>query len=922
MSLAPNQQHMKTFSFSDDESDSKNFSRSDVYEEQFDKEEMSELEQEHKESWESVSWSDNEFLEDNTLDENEFYPSLDLNSSPEPVSQGLSIQKQGAKIDVLCPVRFQARHGKIMDCASLGLTAVPRKPPPDIIKLDLFNNSISTLENDTFCNYMNLTTLFLTKNNLTSLEVGSFNCLTQLKYLYMKYNKLVMKKGTFPPGVFKPLKNLLILKINRNTFSKIWRYDLDYPDTALQDLTKLKSLFMDGLDGRSFGAGFAKMKSLRNLTLAGYSEGYCKLERIKEDCFQNLTQITFLNISDCYIMGRSLKYKTLEPLRNLEVLDLTYNVNIGIQNLTTLLSGLRNSSLKKLFVSSIVTRFSRGIEIDEALVKSLPRSLEYLVAKENCFETIAENVFDSLPENLSYIDLGNNRLLFGKYLKNLSKLGNLQFLQMSRDTFLYDLPSQYPFQAKFHMFDHNSYSLPPNIDSSDPFILKLPPKLTRVEMNTAGLIYFLTNLTVEDNNSLTELSIAKNYFPKAIGPISGLKNLHYLDLSHCSLAVISTTFFQYFPSLNTLKISYNNLKNLLMQANSNAKIFRNLTKLKYLDLSYNRLTNLSVDIFEDLSNLEKLHLESNQLSEFNLNISHMTKLKVLNLNDSQLPTLPINVRQHIDYLKNVLKIDIFVDMSINPIHCDCQNLDFLQWMVNSKAFDHHFRRYRCEYPDLSSKTIEDGYAETIQILERKCAENYPIFLVVLGATLALVVMVTVGIAYRFRWKIRYLYYAAYLKLKKTDQSDDQHSMYKYDVFLSYSHSDEPFVLKELMPELQSRGLKIHVHGRDFAVGEYIASNIAAAVINSRKTLAILTRGLLSSHWCNYELQMANNESIDTGRPVLVFLIKDPLSIDELGRELLNHIRCNTYTSYPSNEQTRSQSYMQMFWDKLAHDLKQ
>ncbi|KAI8780577.1 toll receptor 2 type-2, partial [Biomphalaria glabrata] len=54
--------------------------------------------------------------------------------------------------------------------------------------------------------------------------------------------------------------------------------------------------------------------------------------------------------------------------------------------------------------------------------------------------------------------------------------------------------------------------------------------------------------------------------------------------------------------------------------------------------------------------------------------------------------------------------------------------------------------------------------------------------------------------------------------------------------------------------LQSRGLKIHVHGRDFAVGEYIASNIAAAVINSRKTLAILTRGLLSSHWCNYELQ--------------------------------------------------------------------
>ncbi|KAH9493087.1 hypothetical protein Btru_022774 [Bulinus truncatus] len=822
---------------------------------------------------ESEDWSELDIsLHDNT----EYFE-----EENEPLQNNSTSAIQKESLDSECPVYTEFKNIKVMDCKSMNWKRVPQHPPQ---------------END------------------------SFTFLSKLKYLNLKSNLLWLRRGTYPPGVFQPLKNLITLIINRNHFSKNQVVGQDYPDDALQDLTNLKNLHMDGLDSKTFGPGFAKMKSLRNLTLAGYAEGYCRLENILQDTFTNLKQLTFLNISDCYINGKSLTNSSLAPLVNLITLDLTYNVNIGIDKLITVFSGLQAPNLTHLYVSSIVTRFSRSIAIDRKLVVSLPASLTHLEAKENCFETIDMDVFSALPVGLKYINLGNNRLLFGRYLEKLHYLWNLQHLVMSRDNYLYNLPKQYPFKSD-KASDIDSYdsrdTRESSMKSNYSFILTLPPNMTKLEMNTAGLVYFLSELKINENNRLEQLSISKNYFPVAKGPITGLKKLRYLDLTHCSLQSITQSFFQYFPSLKTLKLGYNDLKTLLSQK----AIFRNLTQLTYLDLSNNRLANLSEDVFDGLDNLEKLHLESNRLTNFTMTISHMLKLKVININDSQLPTLPVAVRDHITYLRVNLKTDLYVDMSINPIHCDCDNLDFLEWMVHSPAFDRRFRLYQCIYLDTSIKYITDSYEETIRNLRRECAHNEPVFLVVLAATFLLVSLVAAGIAYRFRWKIRYLYYAAYLKVKQGRDSNDQVS-FKYDVFLSYSHLDEPFVLSVIMPELESRGLLMHVHGRDFRVGDYIASNIAAAVMDSRKTLVILTRNLLSSKWCNYELQMANNEAIDTGRQVLVFLVKESIPSEELGRDLLNHIRNNTYNPYPTDELARDTNYMVTFWDKLACDLKQ
>ncbi|BFZ00799.1 hypothetical protein BsWGS_03838 [Bradybaena similaris] len=190
----------------------------------------------------------------------------------------------------------------------------------------------------------------------------------------------------------------------------------------------------------------------------------------------------------------------------------------------------------------------------------------------------------------------------------------------------------------------------------------------------------------------------------------------------------------------------------------------------------------------------------------------------------------------------------------------------------------------------------------------------------MAATLILLCAVMGAVIYRFRWKMRYLYYAAYIKVTDKKKKDKMHQ-FVYDVFISYDSQDVRFVSQCLAPELENRDLKLLIHSRDFVAGTYIASNIVMAVAESRKTLVVLTRNLLESTWCNNEIQMATMEAVHTGRPVLVFLLKENIPNRELDVELLRYIKSNTYLPYPGPEEEGDEEIMKKFYDKLAHDLK-
>ena len=81
----------------------------------------------------------------------------------------------------------------------------------------------------------------------------------------------------------------------------------------------------------------------------------------------------------------------------------------------------------------------------------------------------------------------------------------------------------------------------------------------------------------------------------------------------------------------------------------------------------------------------------------------------------------------------------------------------------------------------------------------------------------------------------------------------------YDAFVSYSHADAHWVWQELQPFLENQKLQFSlcIHDRDFLAGADVVDNISAAVNISRRTIIVLSKSFLHSHWCHEEFRQAH-----------------------------------------------------------------
>ena len=74
----------------------------------------------------------------------------------------------------------------------------------------------------------------------------------------------------------------------------------------------------------------------------------------------------------------------------------------------------------------------------------------------------------------------------------------------------------------------------------------------------------------------------------------------------------------------------------------------------------------------------------------------------------------------------------------------------------------------------------------------------------------------------------------------------------YDVFISYSHTDQAWVWEWLIPRLKAAGLAVCTDRESFEIGAPSLINMENAVAASRHTLLVLTPAYLASEWTMYE----------------------------------------------------------------------
>ena len=225
-------------------------------------------------------------------------------------------------------------------CTRRGLVRVPPNIPSNTRYLNLMENSIETIQADTFRHLHHLEVLQLGRNAIRQIEVGAFNGLTSLNTLELFDNRLTV----IPSGAFEYLSKLRELWLRNNPIESIPSY------------------------------AFNRVPSLMRLDLGELR----RLDFISEGAFEGLHNLRYLNLGMCNLREMPI----LSPLVGLEELEISENLFPAVK--PGAFRGLK--SLQKLWImNSAITTIERNAFDDITALVEL---------------NLAHNNLSSLPHDL------------------------------------------------------------------------------------------------------------------------------------------------------------------------------------------------------------------------------------------------------------------------------------------------------------------------------------------------------------------------------------------------------------------------------------------------------------------------------------------------------------------------------------------
>lgn len=341
-------------------------------------------------------------------------------------------------------------------------------------------------------------------------------------------------------------------------------------------------------------------------------------------------------------------------------------------------------------------------------------------------------------------------------------------------------------------------------------------------------------------------------------------------------------------------------------------MFKPLNRLEVLNLTSNGITYLPNHLFSSLTNLNILRLASNGIRDVHASLSNLKRLSVLDLHENKISSLPIALlNQMAQHGKGVS-----IDLSNNSIDISCDNLMFLDWLIQQPSHFKNLNSYIYRKGGTDAVLSVGDLTDIVDNLHKSCKNMSVVIIVSTLVITGFICTILAGLTYRYRWRLRYLYYMAKTRYRGYEHLRDaeEHNVYKYDAFISYYHEDYLFVKNELIAELEEKHkLSCCVHQRDFLAGNYIAENILEAIKSSRMTVILLTDKFLKSKWCMYEFNMARMESIYSrdGENVIFCIMLEKIERKHISRELLECLEKETFLEYPDDQNDKP-----YFWEML------
>ncbi|XP_022235721.1 protein toll-like [Limulus polyphemus] len=474
-----------------------------------------------------------------------------------------------------------------------------------------------------------------------------------------------------PNMTFKEL--LQGMRILQLKFESRREYSLIKP-RFFENLNELKtlSLVRNGFSVLPLNM-FSNLSTLHALQLSGN-----KLQVMPENVFNPLGNLTTLDISRNIIkeMPESL-FNKLTSLRNLylfenELEQLPVGIFRGLEHLTAL-------DISKNQLSEV------PVELFSNLSK-----LEHLRLSGNRLKTLPEAVFQSVPR-LKILNLVSNKDLSHLPERLLNGLDNLQGLLLDNCN-LSNIPL---------FFFSNAFSLQ-NLKISNNKLTVLPETLFLTNSNLKELdLSFnkLNNLSptiFEKQIALEKLNLENNRLEQLpLGTFNNLISLKILKISYNKLNWINKELFTNLQNLEHLDLSHNHINSIDWNA-----ALGSLWNLKLLDFSYNNISMFPNLDWKTFLKLDILNFQYNQITNISvpilyskftrvlLRFNKITQVKVTNLKtyDNLLKYTP-NYNS-IEYLPRYPDTPSFF-LSANPIHCDCNLLEFFDYLTLRSSVKHN-----------------------------------------------------------------------------------------------------------------------------------------------------------------------------------------------------------------------------------------
>jgi len=582
--------------------------------------------------------------------------------------------------------------------------------------IDLSRNLLTIIPADMFTGLQYLESLDLSHNLIKSLDSGAFKAIFRID-INLSHNQL----DFITRSAFTECANISLLDLSYNNLSRIHAeafVDSDVTQLVLNhnvisdlslvpigNLTGIRFLNLSHneitkVDRKSFG-----LKSNTKLYEAAVLDlSFNRMTSLSGSMFEKFWALRFLNLSDNSF--KRLGFGSFGNLPTLLELKLDNNLLEDVGSINGLISlktlSAKNNSLKSIPTLSVALNelHLHDNKIDSIACSSFPmlNSLLYLYLNNNSVSNIESDSFCNLL-TLRLLDLScNNISNLEQVSPSLHKLSSLQYLDLSFN-FISDIKTSNAFGNLPTLFSLNlagnvlsqvspfafngllqllSLNLSRNsISSIEQDCLKGLVSLQTLDMsfNLLTRIENRTNSMFEDLLSLESLYLAGNRLsyltPKSLPSSQWVPyKITLLDLSHNHIESISTAIG--FNQMQHFILHHNHIRTLI------PGVFGNMSSLRSLDLSHNRITQVPLHAFSSkdtsmfVPSIESLNLSNNRIES--IEAGELTRLSL-----KSKPTLSL-----LDLSRNKLSLSwpqvdvsilvgrgVSVSLRENPFACTC-----------------------------------------------------------------------------------------------------------------------------------------------------------------------------------------------------------------------------------------------------------